>query len=140
MALDSATPGRMAITYYRELQASEFLERIRGWHEHMAWPQNLGKDRRVCQGRQLRAISQRGYGLRTWQVRWSEQAQKSNGGAAAALHRGWPSDPARPRRRPVSKQAANPCRSRNIGMGAMPWHRLCVGSWKQKRGELFDVA
>jgi hypothetical protein len=29
MALDSATPGRMAITYYRELQASEFLERIK---------------------------------------------------------------------------------------------------------------
>jgi CRISPR-associated protein Csd1 len=46
MALDSATPGRMAITYYRELQASEFLERIKCWHEHTAWPQNLGKDRR----------------------------------------------------------------------------------------------
>jgi CRISPR-associated protein Csd1 len=46
MALDSATPGRMAIVYYRELQASEFLERIRSWHEHTAWLQNLGKNRR----------------------------------------------------------------------------------------------
>ena len=42
MALDSATPGRMAITYYRELQASEFLERIQSWHEHTSWLQKHG--------------------------------------------------------------------------------------------------
>lgn len=46
MALDSATPGRMAITYYRELQASEFLERIKCWHEGGAWQQNLAWDRK----------------------------------------------------------------------------------------------
>ena len=45
MALDSATPGRMAVIYYRELQASEFLERIRSWHENTAWILDLGKDR-----------------------------------------------------------------------------------------------
>jgi CRISPR-associated protein Csd1 len=46
LALDSATKvsRRLAITYYRELQASEFLERIKSWHEHTAWPQNMGKD------------------------------------------------------------------------------------------------
>lgn len=43
MALDSATPGRMAITYYRELTGSEFLERIQAWHESCAWHQNYGK-------------------------------------------------------------------------------------------------
>lgn len=37
MCLDSATPGRMAITYYRELTGSEFLQRINNWHESCAW-------------------------------------------------------------------------------------------------------
>jgi CRISPR-associated protein Csd1 len=39
MGLDSSTPGRMAIIYYRELLASEFLERIEAWHQQFAWPQ-----------------------------------------------------------------------------------------------------
>jgi len=44
MGLDSATPGRMAITFYRELTGSEFLERIKLWHSKFAWYQNFGKD------------------------------------------------------------------------------------------------
>jgi CRISPR-associated protein Csd1 len=39
MGLDSATPGRMGIIYYRELLASEFLQRIESWHTQFAWPQ-----------------------------------------------------------------------------------------------------
>ncbi|WP_319408035.1 type I-C CRISPR-associated protein Cas8c/Csd1 [uncultured Desulfosarcina sp.] len=39
MGLDSATPGRMGIIYYRELLASEFLDRIEAWHRQFAWPQ-----------------------------------------------------------------------------------------------------
>jgi len=39
MGMDSATPGRMAIIYYRELLASEFLERLESWHRDFAWPQ-----------------------------------------------------------------------------------------------------
>lgn len=46
MGLDSATPGRMAITYYRELTGSEFLERIESWHANHAWYQNFGKDKK----------------------------------------------------------------------------------------------
>lgn len=38
MGLDSATPGRMAITYYRELTGAEFLNRIENWHLSFAWP------------------------------------------------------------------------------------------------------
>lgn len=45
MGLDSATPGRMSIVYYRELKGSEFLERIESWHAAYAWPQNFGKDK-----------------------------------------------------------------------------------------------
>jgi CRISPR-associated protein Csd1 len=39
MGLDSATPGRMGVIYYRELLASEFLKRIKAWHEDFAWLQ-----------------------------------------------------------------------------------------------------
>jgi CRISPR-associated protein Csd1 len=64
MALDSATPGRMAITYYRELQASEFLDRIRSWHEHTAWPQDLGKDRKFTGAPSPEDIAEAAYGNR----------------------------------------------------------------------------
>jgi CRISPR-associated protein Csd1 len=37
LALDSVVPGRISITYYRELTCSEFLERIEQWHKQMAW-------------------------------------------------------------------------------------------------------
>lgn len=37
MGLDSATPGRLAITYYRELTGSDFLHRIEKWHDTCAW-------------------------------------------------------------------------------------------------------
>lgn len=37
MGIDSATPGRMAITFYRELTGSEFLERLEKWHDTCAW-------------------------------------------------------------------------------------------------------
>lgn len=44
IGLDSATPGRMAITFYREVSGSEFLDRVQGWHEACAWHQDYGKD------------------------------------------------------------------------------------------------
>ncbi|MBN1482257.1 type I-C CRISPR-associated protein Cas8c/Csd1 [candidate division KSB1 bacterium] len=37
MAFDSATTGRMAITYYRDLKGSDYLKRIDDWHESCAW-------------------------------------------------------------------------------------------------------
>jgi CRISPR-associated protein Csd1 len=40
MGLDSATPGRMAITFYRELTGSDFLKRLDDWHESCAWLHN----------------------------------------------------------------------------------------------------
>jgi len=64
MALDSATPGRMAITYYRELRVSEFLERIRSWHEGTAWLQNMGKERRFIGAPAPRDIAEAAYGRR----------------------------------------------------------------------------
>lgn len=37
MGLDSAGPGRVSITYYRELTGSDFLDRLERWHREMAW-------------------------------------------------------------------------------------------------------
>ena len=44
MGVDSATPGRMAVTYYRELTGSDFLKRIESWHHGCAWRQRFLKD------------------------------------------------------------------------------------------------
>lgn len=42
MGIDSATTGRMAITYYRELTGSDFLKRVENWHETCAWIHDYG--------------------------------------------------------------------------------------------------
>ena len=44
IALEAATTGRMAITYYREFDFPEFVERIETWHQRHAWQQNYTKD------------------------------------------------------------------------------------------------
>jgi len=62
ISVDSATPGRMAIRYYRELKASEFLERIQQWHESCAWYQFFGKDRQFVGATAPRDIAQAAYG------------------------------------------------------------------------------
>lgn len=64
MGLDSATPGRMAITYYRELQGSEFLDRIQNWHEQLAWPQNFGKESRFIGAPAPRDIAEAAFSTR----------------------------------------------------------------------------
>jgi CRISPR-associated protein Csd1 len=64
MALDSATPGRMGITFYRELKGSEFLERIEEWHRRYAWLQNFGKDARFIGVAAPRDIAEAAYGRR----------------------------------------------------------------------------
>lgn len=37
IALDAATKGRLALTYYRDLTGSDFLRRIEDWHATCAW-------------------------------------------------------------------------------------------------------
>jgi CRISPR-associated protein Csd1 len=61
IGLDSATPGRMAITFYRELKSSEFLERIEVWHSQYAWPQNF-KGRKFIGAAAPRDIAEAAFG------------------------------------------------------------------------------
>ncbi len=64
MGLDSATPGRMAITLYRELKGSEFLERVERWHNIHAWPQNFGRELKFTGAPAPRDIAEAVYGRR----------------------------------------------------------------------------
>ena len=64
MGLDSATPGRMAITFYRELTGSELLDRLQAWHEHVAWHQNYSKDIRFIGAPAPKEIAQAAFGHR----------------------------------------------------------------------------
>ncbi len=64
LALDSATPGRIAVTYYRELKASEFLARIEAWHSKCSWFQNFGKARRFVGAPSPRDIATTAFGRR----------------------------------------------------------------------------
>lgn len=37
VCLNAATPGRLSVTYYREMQAADLLDRIASWHDDCAW-------------------------------------------------------------------------------------------------------
>jgi len=62
MGLDSATPGRMAITYYRELNGAEFLDRVIAWHESHAWPQRYSKEIQFVGAPAPKEIAEAAYG------------------------------------------------------------------------------
>jgi len=62
MAVDSATPGRMAIRYYRELKGSDFLARIRDWHESCAWYQYFGVSKQFVGAPSPKDIAEVAYG------------------------------------------------------------------------------
>jgi CRISPR-associated protein Csd1 len=62
MVLDAATPGRMAITYYRELTSSEFLARLDAWHTNFAWPQRYSKERNFIGAPAPRDIAEVAFG------------------------------------------------------------------------------
>lgn len=44
MALDSATPGRMSVTYYRECLQEEYFEALDAWYTDFAWFQRHTKE------------------------------------------------------------------------------------------------
>lgn len=64
LGLDSATPGRMAVTFYRELKGSDFLDRVQSWHEQNSWLQNFGKETKFVGAPAPRDIAEAAYGRR----------------------------------------------------------------------------
>ena len=77
MGLDSATSGRLAITYYRELKSSEFLDRIERWHAAYAWHQNFGKDRNFVGAPSPGDIADAAYGQAAGKKDKSEKLKKA---------------------------------------------------------------
>jgi CRISPR-associated protein Csd1 len=56
MALDSATTGRLAITYYRGLTGSDFLQRIDEWHKSCEWLHRYGEVQDKQSGKTLKNV------------------------------------------------------------------------------------
>jgi CRISPR-associated protein Csd1 len=44
LALDSASPGRLAMTYFRELASSTYLDNIRNWQKSCSWRQEYERN------------------------------------------------------------------------------------------------
>ena len=64
MGVDSATSGRMALTYYRELTGSDFLKRIESWHTGCSWLQRFSKNKIFYGAPAPRDIAQAAYGTK----------------------------------------------------------------------------
>lgn len=45
MILDSATTGRMAVLYYRSIEKSSYLDRLKKWHTTYVWQHHYRKDK-----------------------------------------------------------------------------------------------
>ncbi len=56
-AMDAATTGRLSVTYYNELKASDFLDRIEYWYQTFCW-----ESRRGIQAPSLKRIVDCAYG------------------------------------------------------------------------------
>ncbi|MBR4223647.1 MAG: type I-C CRISPR-associated protein Cas8c/Csd1 [Oscillospiraceae bacterium] len=63
MGLDSASPGRLSVAVYDELQGSDFLHHLQNWHECSAWIRYDSKRKRpVVKSFVLREIVRAAYG------------------------------------------------------------------------------
>lgn len=47
MAIDSATPGRMAVTYYQEQLSKDYFAHLDDWYEYFSWYQRYNKEIKV---------------------------------------------------------------------------------------------
>lgn len=64
LGLNSATPGRLAITCYREMTARKFLDGVVSWHYSAAWHQDLGRHCRFVGAPSPKDIAEAAYGRR----------------------------------------------------------------------------
>jgi CRISPR-associated protein Csd1 len=63
MVLDSATTGRLSITYYRELKAGDYLERVAKWHTTCIWLHHYKKGQPFVGAPSFRDIVSAAYGV-----------------------------------------------------------------------------
>lgn len=71
MGLHSATSGRMAIIFYRELKGSDLLARVQQWHTRCMWPQDFDNYKKFIGAPAPRDIVEAAYG------RWDEKLKQT---------------------------------------------------------------
>jgi len=54
MSIDSAVPGRMAVTYYRDFFAKDYIDLLTAWHEQFAWPQRVIREMINAKGKSIK--------------------------------------------------------------------------------------
>ncbi|MDR0977676.1 MAG: type I-C CRISPR-associated protein Cas8c/Csd1, partial [Endomicrobium sp.] len=62
IGIDSATPGRISVIYYKELKSSDFLKRIESWHKRYSWLQYCSKDKQFYGAASPTDIAKAAYG------------------------------------------------------------------------------
>ncbi len=77
MALDSATDGRLSITYYRELKSNEYLERVAKWHSTCIWLHDYKRDSSNRRYTFVGAPSSRDIAIAAYGVNASDKLKKS---------------------------------------------------------------
>lgn len=67
LLLDAATPGRLAVLYFREFDVEEYFTRLLGWHTSASWKQAVFIDKKrtfIYGSPSLRTIAEVAYGPR----------------------------------------------------------------------------
>lgn len=79
MGVNSATPGRMSVSFYRELSGADFLKRVDDWHSNCAWHQKYSKNKSFHGAPAPKDIAWAAYGtkLGTSEVKVDEKVRKS---------------------------------------------------------------
>lgn len=62
VSLDSATPGRMAVTYFNDLLLSDYYRNMMEWYANCRWEQFLSKDNRPTRAPEIKRIGEAAYG------------------------------------------------------------------------------
>jgi CRISPR-associated protein Csd1 len=57
MVIDSATPGRMSVAYYREFLPKEYFEHLDSWHTQFAWWQRITQDLPAESGKKAKSTT-----------------------------------------------------------------------------------
>ncbi len=73
IALASAGPGRLALTYFKELETSTYLKNIRLWHESCLWRHEYYKGIKFCQYEGMASLSE------TARALYGRERRESNG-------------------------------------------------------------
>lgn len=57
MVVDSATPGRMSVAYYREYLSKDYFENLEAWHTQFAWWQRITQVLPAEEGKKTKSVT-----------------------------------------------------------------------------------